>query len=142
MITKPPPYASAPTLNATHTSPPRFMTAEGRSRSRSSIAPHATRTRTTHAPTSADAAAPATAYASHRARLDADDQDAGTRVAPARTATAATAAPAPAAAPRIHRGGDASRKTTASAMMSARPGTMKAAPPTTAPTRPRSRQAQ
>jgi hypothetical protein len=58
------------------------------------------------------------------------------------TATAGTAAPAPAAAPRTHAGGECARNRTDSARMMMRPGTMKQAPPMSAPIGPASRQAQ
>ena len=57
-------------------------------------------------------------------------------------ATAGTAAPAPAAAPWIHSGGFAAKKTAERAKMITSPGTMKQMPPISAPGRPRSRQAQ
>src|SRR5689334_2813289 len=107
MITNPPPYDSAPTLNATHASapsPPVAAASSGtgaipatpvaRARHASSIAPQASSASTTHGPASTAAIPPMSAYANHRrpaprARL------AGTSDAPVRTATAATAAPAP-----------------------------------------------
>ena len=61
---------------------------------------------------------------------------------PALTATAGTAAPAPAPAPRTHSGGELARNSADRARMTIRPGTMNAAPPISAPSRPRSRQAQ
>jgi hypothetical protein len=69
-------------------------------------------------------------------------QLAGSRPSAAFSATAGTAAPAPAAAPTTQSGGCAARKSVESARMITRPGTMKQMPPITAPTRPRSRQAQ
>ena len=60
----------------------------------------------------------------------------------AASATAGTADPAPAAAPRTHSGGRAARNSADRARMMIRPGTMKQAPPTSAPAGPRSRQAQ
>ena len=78
----------------------------------------------------------------HRARLAARRRLSGIRLEPAWSATAATAAPAPAPAPLIQRGGEPERKSAASARIRSSPGTMKQAPPTSAPMRPRSRQAQ
>ena len=69
-------------------------------------------------------------------------QLAGTRPLAALSATAGTAAPAPAAAPRTQSGGRWARKSADSARISTRPGTMKQAPPTIAPSVPRSLQAQ
>ena len=61
---------------------------------------------------------------------------------PACTATAGTAAPAPAPAPSTHSGGEPVRNSTDKARITTSPGTMNAAPPTSAPGRPRIRQAQ
>src|SRR5438128_719479 len=106
-ITKPPPYDSAPTLNATQTSGATLTGPEPGSprRSASSAAPAARSTSTSHGPIVAAATPPAATYAPHRMPLRARAQLAGTSDQPAWTATAATAAPAPAPAPRIQRGG-------------------------------------
>ncbi len=64
------------------------------------------------------------------------------RSVPARTATAATAAPAPAPAPRSHVGGADPRNAADSGSMMSTAGRTKHAPPTSAPTVPRSRHAQ
>ena len=91
-------------------------------------------------------APPASRYPVQRSRRD--RQPAGAFPArrhqrpPAWTATAATAAPAPAPAPRTHSGGVPARKSTDRARITTRPGTMNAAPPASAPGRPRTRQAQ
>ena len=58
-----------------------------------------------------------------------------------RTATAATAAPAPSPAPSIQSGGVLARNTAASTTITSSPGSTKARPPTSAPGRPRTRQA-
>src|SRR5690242_2177517 len=64
------------------------------------------------------------------------------RLVAAWMATAGTAAPAPAPAPSTHNGGDPVKNSAASAKMTISPGTMNAAPPASAPGRPRSRHAQ
>ncbi len=61
---------------------------------------------------------------------------------PAATATAATAPPAPAPTPRTQTGGAPARNSAESTRMMIRPGTMNARPPTRAPSRPHTRQAQ
>src|SRR6476469_2375057 len=68
--------------------------------------------------------------------------DGGARSRAARTATAATAAPPPAPAARTQSGGVDDRKSAASAMITTRPGTIKPAPPTSAPGHPPTRPAQ
>ena len=95
----------------------------------------------------AAAAPPASRYAAQRTwrarpALPARVQLGLSRVQPAWTATAATAAPAPAPAPFTHSGGVPARNSADSARMQASPGRMKASPPASAPTRPRTRQAQ
>jgi hypothetical protein len=57
-------------------------------------------------------------------------------------ATAGTAAPAPAAASTTHRGGCADKKSVERAKMITRPGAIKQTPPMSAPSRPRTLQAQ
>ena len=97
----------------------------------------------------ADAAPPARKYKAHRgrdirtgSRAEARFQLGPSRLHPAWTATAATAAPAPAPAPRTHSGGTPARNRADRTKMMISPGTMKARPPTTAPSRPRTRHAQ
>ena len=95
----------------------------------------------------AAAAPPASRYAAQRTwrarpALPARAQLGLSRVQPAWTATAATAAPATAPAPFTHSGGVPARNSADSARMQASPGRMKASPPASAPTRPRTRQAQ
>ena len=166
MITNPPPNDSAPTLNATHATearipPPSTAGNSGaipgsaagaghrRARSKSSNPPHPSRTSTSHGPIVAAAAPPASRYPAQRrreartgSRADARFQLGPSRLHPAWTATAATAAPAPAPRPRIHSGGAPARNSAARTRMRISPGTMKASPPTTAPSRPRTRHAQ
>src|SRR5215468_3626310 len=145
-ITNPPPYASAPTLNATQQtarSPPAGATATGhtaavtaRRWTTSSARPQPSRTRTSQGPTVAAAMPPSSAYTTQRVCIRAFAQLGTSRVHPACTATAATAAPAPAPAPSTQSGGDAARKSADSARMSTRPGAMNAIPPTSAPAQP------
>ena len=95
----------------------------------------------------AAAAPPASRYAAQRNRRPGPARRARVQLGPssdqpAWTATAATAAPAPAPAPFTHSGGVPSRNSAESARMQTRPGTMKARPPASAPSRPRTRQAQ
>src|SRR5262249_34191735 len=159
MITKPPPYARAPTLNATHTraSTPPVAAAPAvasghrcplipstrlRACHATSTTPQPTSTRTSHGPTAPAPAPPRPAQTPQRQRAAARRQLSGTSPTPARTATAATAAPAPAPAPRTQSGGDPARNRADSARMATSPGTMKAAPPTIAPNGPPTRQAQ
>ena len=110
----------------------------------SSVMPQPSRTRTSHGPMVAAEAPPASRYPVQRSRreLAARFQLGGTSAQPAWTATAATAAPAPAPAPRTHSGGVPARNSTDRARITTRPGTMNAAPPASAPGRPRTRQAQ
>jgi hypothetical protein len=94
----------------------------------------------------AAATTPAMRYAAQRSSLPrsapwARCQLAGSRPVAACTATAGTAEPAPAPAARTQ-GGGVPRNSAASARMTIKPGTMNAVPPTTAPRRPRTRQAQ
>jgi len=164
MITNPPPNDSAPTLNATHATearipPPSAAGNSGaipaaalgqrRARSASSNPPQPSRTRTSQGPIVAAAAPPASRYATQRrreartgSRADARFQLGTSSDHPACTATAATAAPAPAPAPRTHSGGAPARNSAARTRMRISPGTMKASPPTTAPSLPRTRHAQ
>jgi len=164
MITNPPPNDSAPTLNATQATearipPPSVAGNSGampaaaagqrRARSASSNPPHPSRTRTSQGPIVAAAAPPASRYPAHRrreartgSRVDARFQLGTSRDHAACTATAATAAPAPAPRPRTHSGGVPARNSAARTRMRISPGTMKARPPTTAPSRPRTRHAQ
>jgi hypothetical protein len=164
MITNPPPNDSAPTLNATHATEARIpplsaagnsgaitVTAAGqrRARSASSNPPQPSKTSTSQGPIVAAAAPPASRYAAQRrreartgSRTDARFQLGTSRDHPACTATAATAASAPAPNPRTHSGGVLARNSAARTRMMIRPGTMKARPPTTAPSLPRTRHAQ
>src|SRR4051794_32640336 len=100
MITKPPPYDSAPTLNATQASaatPPLVLAPAAsngqgaapitcplsdapRRRSPSSISPQARRTSTTHGPAVAAERPPRAAYTTQRLRTWARPQLAGTRL--------------------------------------------------------------
>jgi hypothetical protein len=164
MITKPPPNDSAPTLNATHATEARIpppsaagnsgaipaaAVGQRRARSASSNPPHPSRTRTSQGPIVAAAAPPASRYPTQRrreartgSRADARFQLGTSSDHPACTATAATAPPAPAPAPRTHSGGVPARNSAARTRMRISPGTMKASPPTTAPSLPRTRHAQ
>ena len=95
----------------------------------------------------AAAAPPASRYVTQRNRRPGPARRARVQLGtssdqPAWTATAATAAPAPAPAPLTHSGGVPARNSADSARMQTSPGTMKARPPTSAPSRPRTRQAQ
>ena len=106
------------------------------------MVPQPSSTRTSHAPMVAAAASPAARYASQRTAVARLRQLGRSNDQPAWTATAGTAAPAPAPAPSTHSGGELATKSTDSARMTIRPGRMNPAPPTSAPARPRSRQAQ
>src|SRR5438477_9006686 len=128
MMTNPPPYDSAPTLNATQaidssTPPPNPVAARTGSAGTgrpdllvTSMSPQPRRTSTSHGPRIAAARPPAIRYSTQRSRL-ARAQLAGMRLAAACTATAATAAPAPAPAALTHTGGEAARNGTDSARM-------------------------
>src|SRR5580693_9615325 len=165
MMTKPPPYDRAPTLKATHatdnrppaatagaatngSSIPGWRRGDTRGGARSSIStrPQLIRTSTRNGPISAAATPPIRRKAAHLARAGRAApilrQLAGARPMAALSATAGTAASAPAAAPLIQTGGWAARKTADNARMTISPGTMKHAPPTSAPRGPRSRHAQ
>ena len=112
-----------------------------------SSAPQASNTSTSQGPMVAAPITPSTTYTTQRTREQrplslARRQLAGSRLVPACTATAATADPAPAPAARTVRGGAPWRNSAASARMRIRPGMMNAAPPSNAPGRPRTRQAQ
>src|SRR5438270_8067636 len=154
MITNPPPYDSAPTLNATHATPPSPATGPaastigcpgGRVRKATSTNPQPSRTSTSHGPMVAPAATPAPAYSPQRYRparpAPARSQLAGTSPAAAYRATAGTAAPAPAANPVTAAGGWAAGTTAERTRMSTSPGTMKHKAPTSAPGMPRRSQA-
>src|SRR5215217_6065344 len=139
MMTKPPPYDSAPTLSATQATasippvavgtsvssgqygmsavdgrpgPPRPLGRPGRLRI-VSTRPHPSSTSTSHGPSLAADRAPTTLYSNRRRRDGARWMLGPTRSAPARRATAATAALMPAAAPRAHVGGDPARNSAA-----------------------------
>src|SRR5205823_5691849 len=154
----PPPYASAPTLNATQTSatsPPVAAPATAASGQTcalnpsvragrchdSSMTPQPRSTRTSQGPSVAAATPPSAAYAIQRQCAGDRLQLSGTSPMPARTATAATAAPAPAPAPRTQSGGEP-RKMAASPRIITSPGRINAAPPRTAPIGPATRHAQ
>src|SRR4051794_18709734 len=128
MITKPPPYESAPTLSATHASvsnpPPAAPAATSsgqtcpaatprvvdRIRPRaSSTTPQPSRTSTSPGPRVPAARAPTVTYAIHQAWAGARRQLEGARPPAAWSATAATAAPEPALAPSTQVGGEAAR---------------------------------